>query len=123
MDDPRAAPAPVAALSAVLLAACAAPVDSPSGTAAAAPASAAGCTAQVIVGLSTPVEGEPDAILVDDLARTAGVNLAYVRSLSTSQHVFELSAKNPDCGDAIDRLRADPRIASVDLDSRRKPQG
>lgn len=106
----------------MLLAACAAPVEGPSDATAGTPAPAAGCTTQVIVNLATPVEGEPDAALVDDLARTAAVNLAYVRSLSTSLHVFGLSAGDADCGGALDRLRADPRIRSVDEDRRRTPQ-
>jgi hypothetical protein len=106
----------------MLLAACAAPVEGPSDATAGASAAAAGCTTQVIVALATPVEGQPDATLVEDLARTAAVNLAYVRSLSTSLHVFELSAQDPDCGGALDRLRADPRVRSVDEDRRRTPQ-
>jgi hypothetical protein len=109
----------IAALSGALLAACAAPVDGTSD------ATAAGCTMQVIVSLATPVEGEPDAALVDDLERVGRLRLAYLRSVTAGMHVFELSADDadPDCVGALDRLRADPRIRSVEPDRRRRPQG
>ena len=116
---------PIAALSGALLAACAAPVDAPPDAPSEAPAAGAtACTTQVIVGLATPVDGEPDAALVDALEGAARLRLTYLRAVSRSLHVFELSADDadPDCGGALDRLRADPRIRSVDPDRRRVPQ-
>jgi len=118
----RVSRAPIAALSGALLAACAAPVDTSSDAPA---ASAPACTTQVIVDLATPAAGEPDAALVDDLERTARIRLTYVRSVSATLHVFELSADDaePDCSGALERLRADSRIRSADRDTRRLPQG
>ncbi len=79
------------------------------------------CSIQVIVAFSSDAHNPPDKGLVRDVARTAGVNLTYVRSVNAELHVFVVTAAgaDPDCSRALERLRADSRIRSVDVDQRR----
>jgi hypothetical protein len=80
----------------------------------------AGCTAQLIVALQ-PV---PDDALVADLARVSGARLELVRTMTSNLHLFTLTAAapEPECTAAIERLRRDPRVRAVDLDTRREIQ-
>jgi len=114
----------ILALAALLLAACtqhARAADPPHAAAAAAPGTQA-CSLQVIVSFakSAQNQGPPEDRLVKDLARVAGVNLVYLRSVTSELHLFSLSGVGDDCGKAAERLRGDPRVRSVDIDQRRK---
>ncbi len=79
-----------------------------------------GCSVQAIVAL----QGEPVPSLVAELARVAGAQLELVRSMTTNLHLFSLTAPGAeaDCVAAIERLRRDPRVRSVDLDQQRQIQ-
>jgi hypothetical protein len=89
-------------------------------------ASGARCTLRVIVsfaqvGAPTP----PEASFLQALSSAARVELTYVRSLTPALHVFVLSAAgadDPDCQQALGRLRSDPHVRSADTDQRRQPQ-
>jgi len=80
----------------------------------------AGCNARVIVALRTA----PDDALLADLGRVSGAKLELVRALTSNSYLFVLLAAGPvpDCGDAIERLRRDPRVGAADLDRRREIQ-
>jgi len=95
-------------------AACAQPREDRSG------APAAGCSVRVIVAL----QPAPDDALVADLARVSGARLDLVRAMAANLHLFTLTAAGPEpaCTTAIERLRRDPRVTSVDLDQRRQIQ-
>jgi hypothetical protein len=75
---------------------------------------------QVIVAL----QGDPAPALVADLGRVSGARLELVRSMTTNLHLFALSAPGPqaDCVAAVERLRGDARVRSVDVDQRRQIQ-
>jgi hypothetical protein len=79
-----------------------------------------GCGVRVIVAL----QPSPDDALVADLARVSGVRLELVRTMTSNLHLFAMTAAGPEpeCTAAIERLRRDPRVRSVDLDQRRKIQ-
>ncbi len=81
---------------------------------------AAGCSVQAIVALQV----EPVPSVVADLGRASGARLELVRSMTTNLHLFSLAAPGAeaDCVAAIERLRRDPRVRSVDLDQRRQIQ-
>jgi hypothetical protein len=80
----------------------------------------AGCSVQAIVAL----QADPTAALVAELARVSGARLELVRSMTTNLHLFSLTAPGPEaeCAAAIERLRGDPRVRSVDVDQRRQIQ-
>ncbi len=75
------------------------------------------CEVRVIVALQPP----PDDALVADLGRVSGARLELVRTMTLNLHLFALTAAGaePECNAAIERLRRDPRVRSVDLDQRR----
>ena len=79
---------------------------------------ATGCELPVIVAFATP----PDDALLAALGRAAGVRLEQAASLTTNIYSLTLRADGADtvCRDAVQRLRADPRVRSVDLDERRQ---
>ena len=81
------------------------------------------CTAQVIVTLAAVPTIEPDQALIADLSRVANVQIAYLRSISPGVQVYSLSAEDAEarCTNAIERLRKDARVRSIDLDQRRMP--
>jgi hypothetical protein len=80
----------------------------------------ADCSVQVIVALQL----DPTPSLVADLGRASGARLELVRTMTTNLHLFSLAAAGADaeCVAAIERLRRDPRVRSVDLDQRRQIQ-
>jgi hypothetical protein len=78
------------------------------------------CRAQVIVSFAQTAQNPSDAPLVKDLSRVAGVTLVYLRSVTSSLHLFSLSGVGDDCGTAVERLRGDPRVLSADIDQRRQ---
>lgn len=80
--------------------------------------SSAECEARIIVGL----ERAPDEELVAALAQTARAQLALIGEVTSTLHVFTVRSAGTDdqCSAAIERLRADPRVHSVDIDARRE---
>lgn len=112
------AAAPAAILASIAVAACAASVLSRTGRA---QSSATICNdARVIVGFMEPFDDAPDESFVTGLARSADVQLELVGSIAPDLHVFMLSARD-DCGSAMQRLRNDSRVRSVDMDTLRTP--
>ena len=89
------------------------------------PIATTACSTQVIVALSESTDPEPDAALVADLADTANVRLTFLRSAGPGMHVFSLHADDPEpsCDSALDRLRRDPRVRSIELDEHRVRHG
>ena len=78
------------------------------------------CALRVIVTL----QSAPDDALVADLGRASGARLELVRTMTSNLHLFSLTAPGAEaeCMAAIERLRRDPRVRSVDLDQRRQIQ-
>jgi len=78
------------------------------------------CTLQLIVALDTA----PDAALLADLSRVSGAHLELVRTMTSNLHLLALEAQGgeSECKAAMERLRGDPRVRSVDVDERRKIQ-
>ena len=78
------------------------------------------CTLRVIVAL----DAAPDAALLADLSRVSGARLELVRTMTSNLHLVSLEAQGDDseCKAAMERLRGDPRVRSVDVDARRKIQ-
>jgi len=109
-----------AVLGAIALAACAARMYAADPSV----APADSCNTRVIISFSPGTRPMPDDHLVKDLARAARIKLAFVSTITPNLHVFTLSAVEADsaCHDALERLRRDPRVRSVDLDARRKAQ-
>lgn len=77
-----------------------------------------GCSVRVIAGLNSA----PDAALLADLSRASGARLELIRTMTSDLHLLSLEAPGPEseCMAAIERLRGDARVRSVDLDERRK---
>jgi hypothetical protein len=103
-------------LALVLLSCCTAACAQPRGDA----SEPTGCSVQAIVAL----QGDPVPALVEDLGRASGARLELVRTMTSNLHLFSLMAPWPeaDCVAAVERLRRDPRVRSVDLDQRRQTQ-
>ena len=80
----------------------------------------ADCSVQAIVAL----QQGPTPSLVADLGRASGARLELVRTMTSNLHLFSLTAPGAEaeCTAAIERLRRDPRVRSVDLDQRRQIQ-
>ncbi len=80
---------------------------------------AGGCSEQILLSLA-PGFDRTDKV-VNELSRGAHVRLQYLRSASQTLHVFMLSAegKDPECHDALARLRQDPHVRIAELDARR----
>jgi hypothetical protein len=95
------------------------------GDAAPAAASTQICEQRIIVSFQHDPGRAPDASFVTDLARATRVQLTFLRLAGPNLYVFSLSTSDPDprCAAAIDRLRKDARIRSVDLDQQRRVQG
>ncbi len=64
----------------------------------------------------------PDDGFVKDLAHAAGVELVFVSTIAPNLHLFSLSATDGEsgCQHALEGLRRDSRVRSVDLDTRRQ---
>jgi hypothetical protein len=77
-----------------------------------------GCSVRVIAGLAST----PDPALLADLSRASGARLELIRSMASGLYLLSLQAAGPDsdCMAAIERLRSDARVRSVDLDERRR---
>jgi hypothetical protein len=80
----------------------------------------AGCSARVILAL----QAAPDDALFADLGRVSGAKLELVRAMTSNLYLFVLSSARPepDCSDAIERLRRDPRVGAADFERRREIQ-
>jgi hypothetical protein len=78
------------------------------------------CSLRVIVAL----DEAPDAALLADLSRVSGARLELIRTMTSNLHLLALEAQGDDseCRAAMERLRSDPRVRSVDVDQRRKIQ-
>lgn len=83
-------------------------------------AATAMCNLQVIVAL----DAAPDAALLADLSRVSGARLELIRAMTSNLYLLALEAQGDDseCRAAMERLRGDPRVRSVDVDARRKIQ-
>jgi hypothetical protein len=92
---------------------------------AAVPPTAARCDTRIIVTLNQALDGAPNDAFVTDLAHAAKADLTFLRIAGPNLYVFSLTAAeaDPSCRNALERLRQDPRIRSVDVDERRKAQG
>jgi hypothetical protein len=77
------------------------------------------CSEQIILSLA-PGFDRTDKV-VKELSRGAHVRLKYLRSASQTLHVFMLTAdgKDPECHDALARLRQDRHVRIAELDGRR----
>jgi len=75
------------------------------------------CSVQVVVRHAA----EPDSALLAELGRANGLELEAVGVITRDVRVYTLRATgtNEDCIAAMDRLRRDERVRSVDLDARR----
>jgi hypothetical protein len=78
------------------------------------------CSLQVIAALDVA----PDDKLLADLSRASGARLTLVRTMTSNLHLLTLEAQGADseCRAAMERLRGDPRVRSVDVDARRRIQ-
>jgi hypothetical protein len=87
------------------------------------PRSAGPCDSKILVSFAQGTPQPPDRSLIQDLERSAGVRLLFVSQISGNLDLFALSVPevDPECGNALQRLRHDSRIRSADLDSRRQP--
>ncbi|HUN73516.1 MAG TPA: hypothetical protein VMU40_03275 [Steroidobacteraceae bacterium] len=77
------------------------------------------CSTQVIVGFSKDHGSRPPARFVSDLASSDRVRLRFLRTVGPGLYLFSLRASEQDCSHAIERLRRDARVRSVDLNRRR----
>ena len=103
-------------LGAVLAQACAEPRDDRSSPAA---ATTGDCSTRILVGFVAAA----DASVVAAVAQTAAVQLTIVSRLLPDLYVLDLSSDGPDsaCVAGLERVRADARVRSADLDTRREP--
>jgi hypothetical protein len=64
---------------------------------------------------------EPNGALLADIGRTNEVELEPLGTITDDLRVYKLRAigSDDDCNAAIERLRRDERVTSVDLDARR----
>jgi hypothetical protein len=80
------------------------------------------CQATIILGLAAPAPPPPDERWVQQLAAASGVRLHFVRAITPSLYLFRMRATGSagGCPAAIERLRADPRLHSAEIDQQRK---
>lgn len=78
-----------------------------------------GCSEQIMLSLA-PGFGRTDKV-IDDISRASKVHLEYLRSASPTLHVYELTSKgrDPQCQNALARLRQDSHVRIAELDARR----
>jgi hypothetical protein len=79
----------------------------------------ADCSARILIGFVTAA----DESVVAAVAQAAAVRLTIVSRLLPDLYVIDLSSDGPDsaCAAALERVRADTRVRSADLDTRRAP--
>jgi hypothetical protein len=78
------------------------------------------CNEQIILSLAPGFDRTGKVI--KELSRGADVQLEYLRSSSPNLHVYRLTsdAKDPECQNALARLRQDSRVRFVEPDERRQ---
>ena len=83
------------------------------------------CETTVIASFFQEQGSPPDERFVTDLAHAAAVHLTFLRSIGANLYVFSMTAPDadPQCHEALERLRHDPRVRSVDVDARRRAHG
>src|SRR5262252_268762 len=71
------------------------------------------CSMRVIAALNDA----PDDKLLADLSRVSGARLELVRPMASNLYLLTLEAQGADseCRAAMERLRGDPRVKSVDV--------
>lgn len=82
------------------------------------PRAAAGdCSSRVVVGFRAPADSD----VIATLATSNALTLTIVDRLLPDLYVLDLGTRGDDlaCGAAVERLRADARVRSVELDARR----
>jgi hypothetical protein len=77
------------------------------------------CATQVIIAFFGDQGSRPSDRFVGDVARADSVALKFVRNIGPGLFVFSLTAPDPNCRAALQRLRRDARVRSVDVDRRR----
>jgi hypothetical protein len=77
------------------------------------------CSEQVILSLAPGIL-RTDRV-IKDISRSSDVHLEYLRSASTNLHVFTLTSngKDPQCHDALARLRQDSHVRFAEPDAHR----
>lgn len=83
------------------------------------------CNSRIIVTFDEPLAAQPDNDLVSGLAQAAQARMSYVSSVAPDVFVFTLVAPeaDPECEDAIERLRRHPRVRAVEIDIRMRHHG
>jgi len=83
------------------------------------------CETTIIASFFREQGSRPDERFVTDLAHAAAVHLTFLRSIGPHLYVFSVTAPDadPGCREALERLRHDPRVRSVDVDTRRRAHG
>jgi hypothetical protein len=83
------------------------------------------CATRIIVTFTEPLPEEPDKQLVEDLGRAAEASMTYVTSVAPDTFVFALGTReaDPECEDAIERLRRHPRVRDIEIDIRMRHHG
>jgi hypothetical protein len=87
-------------------------------------ASAGACNTRVIMTFTENLGERPADGFVTEISRRANVLLAFVRAAGPGLYVFQLDAPAPDesCEVALEHIRRDERVRSVDIDRRRRVQ-
>jgi hypothetical protein len=77
------------------------------------------CSEQIILSLAPGFDRTGKVI--KELSRGADVRLEYLRSSSPNLHVYRLTSdgKDPECHEALARLRQDSRVRFAEPDERR----
>ena len=81
------------------------------------------CNQQIVLSLA-PGFDRTDKV-IKELSHGADVRLEYLRSASPNLHVYRMTstAKDPECVNALARLRQDSRVRFAEPDERRMPFG
>jgi hypothetical protein len=79
------------------------------------------CNEQIVLSLA-PGFDRTDKV-IKELSRGADVRLDYLRSASQNLHVYHISSegKDPQCVNALGRLRQDSRVRFAEPDQHRAP--
>ncbi len=78
------------------------------------------CTTRVIVAFAKDQGNRPSDRFVRELAHSDGIQLTFLRTIGPGLYLFSLTAPGTDCRDALERLRHDAQVRSVDVDERRE---
>jgi hypothetical protein len=85
-------------------------------------ARAGGCDTRVIMAFAAEMQHPPDDRFLAELGQATDVQLTFVSIVARNLFLFTLSggAGDVDCRPALERLRQDSRVRSVDIDERRQ---